>query len=125
LSGYRRKKDRQHAGDAGIDYHKLKPTDLTAFLSLLWPLQSVWRSRKMWVIFRMQNRFAILGLGAALVAATGCNGEQSAIKIEPDTTSTKRTLEDVKKDLKPPVIITPNAPPITDTIPAAPKRESR
>ena len=79
----------------------------------------------MWSTFRIQNRFGIVGLAAALAGVTGCSGEQPTTSIEPDTASAKRTVEDLKKDLKPPVIIKPSVPPATNAAPTAPNTEPR
>jgi hypothetical protein len=82
----------------------------------------------MTVIFRIQNGFVLLSLGAALVLAIGCQADRSTSKIEPDGVPITRQLEnvqkDVEKDLKPPVIIKPNLPPATNAEPAGPKRDS-
>ena len=75
------------------------------------------------MITRIQNGFALLGLGAALIVANGCEAEQPAVKIEPSTPPSARPLVDIKKDLTPPVVVKPSAPPTTSTVPIAPKRE--
>jgi len=79
----------------------------------------------MTVIFRIRNGFVLLGLGATLVLAIGCNADQSTSRIEPDGAPKTRPFEGLEKDLKPPVIIKPNLPPASGTEqPAEPKRDS-
>jgi hypothetical protein len=82
----------------------------------------------MTVMFSIRNGFALLGLGAALVCAMSCNGDQSTSRTEPDGVPTTRELKDmskdVEKDLKPPVIIKPNLPSDTGAGQAASKQNS-
>jgi hypothetical protein len=82
----------------------------------------------MTVMFSIRYGFALLGLGAALVFAMGCNGDKSTSRIEPDGVPSTRDLtdisKDIEKDLKPPVIIKPNLPPETGAGQAAPKQIS-
>jgi hypothetical protein len=58
---------------------------------------------------------------AASIAAYGCQGEQAQINVEPRVTPSAGPLEDLKNDLKPPVVIKPDVTPTTGAQPAAPK----
>jgi hypothetical protein len=73
----------------------------------------------------IRDRFVRVGLGVTVVLTPGCDGSPPTSKTEPDASSTSRTVEDLKKDLRPPVVIKPNVPPKSDTVPVAPKRELR
>jgi hypothetical protein len=76
-------------------------------------------------IFRFHHAFVLLVMGFVLVGASGCDGDQSTAKIEPKYSPPKQTVEDLKKDIKPPVVVKPGTPATTDTTPVTPKRESR
>jgi hypothetical protein len=62
-------------------------------------------------MFKHLHSLALSSLGLALVFSTGCDTEQPSPSITPDRTTTAKPLDDVAKDLKPPVIIKPNVPP--------------
>ena len=71
----------------------------------------------------IRDGFVNVGFGAALILAAGCYAEPSTPQSEPKAPPASRAIEDLKKDLKPPVVIKPNVPPTTDALPVVPKRE--
>lgn len=85
------------------------------------------------VIFGIRQLVVLLGLGIALLGASGCEGDHSTVtmgpdgsaKVEPKYSPPNKPAEDLKKDIKPPVVIKPDTPDTSATIPASPKRESR
>jgi hypothetical protein len=79
----------------------------------------------MTLIFGIRTWFVRLSLAIGLIVAVGCNAERPTSNSEPDSARTARPFEGLEKDLKPPVIVKPSAPPATDAVPPAPKRESR
>jgi hypothetical protein len=85
------------------------------------------------VIFGIRHLFAVLGLGTVLLGTSGCDGDHSNVTIEPDGsakvepryTPPNHPVDDLKKDVKPPVVVKPTAPAGDATTPVSPKRESR
>jgi hypothetical protein len=85
------------------------------------------------VIFGIRHLFALLGLGIVLLGTSGCEGNHSNVTIEPDGSAKveprysppNQSVEDLKRDVKPPVVVKPSASASDATIPASPKRESR
>lgn len=84
------------------------------------------------VIFGIRQLVVLLGLGIALLGASGCEGDHSTVtmgpdgsaKVEPKYSPPKQSVEDLKKDVKPPVVVKPSVSAGDATIPASPKRES-
>lgn len=72
----------------------------------------------MTLINRAGNSFALLTLGALLVVANGCDSEQAGTTTKPAASSPTRAIEDIKNDVKPPVVIKPDAAPARGTAPA-------
>jgi hypothetical protein len=67
------------------------------------------------VIFSIRTWFLHFSLAATSVITVGCNADQSV----PNSDGTRgapsaRPIEDLEKDLRPPVIIKPSAPPAAD-----------
>jgi hypothetical protein len=60
-------------------------------------------------------------LALAAVLVFGCNAEQGAPDVAPKVAPTTRSLEDIKNDVKPPVVVGPSAAPATSA--PAPKKE--
>ena len=75
----------------------------------------------MTITIAIRHKLALFGLGAALVLAAGCDAEQTTFRTEPGSEPATRVFEDLKKDLKPPVVIKPDVAP--GTLPPAPKTE--
>jgi len=75
----------------------------------------------MTVTTAIRHKLTLCGLGAALALAAGCNAEQPTFRTEPGSVPATRVIEDLKKDLKPPVVVKPNVAP--GTVPPAPKTE--
>jgi hypothetical protein len=59
----------------------------------------------------IRHKSALFGLAAALVLAAGCDTEQPTLRTEPAGVPASRAIEDLKKDLKPPVVIKPSITP--------------
>ena len=81
------------------------------------------------LVFGIQHTLALVGLGMALTVASGCESDQTttpatpnAPTVEPKVSPSNGAVEDLKKDIKPPVVVKPSTPPVTDGAPA-PKRE--
>ncbi len=75
--------------------------------------------------FSIRKRLGLLGM--VLVMVMGCNSQDittstpnSASKAEPSRSRGTSALEDLEKDVKPPVIIKPNVPSPTGTEPNGP-----
>jgi hypothetical protein len=78
------------------------------------------------LVFGIQHTLALVGLGMALTVASGCGSDQTtttatpnAPTVEPKVAPSKDDVEDLKKDVKPPVVIKPSTTPD----PPAPKHE--
>ena len=69
----------------------------------------------------IRHKLARFGLGAVLVLEAGCNAEQPPFRTKPGGVPATGAFEDLKKDVKPPVVIKPNVAP--DTVPPSPKTE--
>jgi len=84
------------------------------------------------VIFRIRHLVVLVGLGIALPGASGCDDDHPTATIEPDGSARveprysppNKPVEDLKKDVKPPVVVKPSVSAGDATIPASPKRES-
>jgi len=74
-------------------------------------------------ILQIRNRFALVSLGAAMVHCIGCNADVSTPGTAPGRASVRRQVEEVEKDLKPPVVIKPNSPAETGNQPVQPKQD--
>ena len=79
--------------------------------------------------FALPQSFVVAAIGLAVVAAPGCEGDRAtsalspgAPTIQPKVSPSKGAVEDLKKDLRPPVVVKPNTAPSVETIPA-PKHE--
>ena len=75
----------------------------------------------------INKRLGLLGMVLAMVM--GCNSQDvatstpnSTLKSEPSPSRGHSSLEDIAKDVKPPVIIKPNVPSPTGTEPNGPAR---
>jgi hypothetical protein len=78
------------------------------------------------LFFGIQQTVALVGLGMALTLTSGCGSDQTtttatpnAPTIEPKVSPSNGAVEDLKKDVKPPVVVKPSTPPD----PPAPKHE--
>ena len=75
----------------------------------------------MTVIFPIQRRRALFGVGAARcswpLAARLSNPPSKSSPVRPRQDC---AIEDLKKDLKPPVVVKPGVAPTTETVPVAP-----
>jgi hypothetical protein len=61
----------------------------------------------------IRHKLALFGLAAGLVLVAGCDAGQPTLKTEPGGVPAARAIEDLKKDLKPPVVIKPDITPGT------------
>ena len=87
------------------------------------------------VIFGIHHLVALPALGLALLGAAGCEGDHStatatiepdgSARIEPKYSPPKQSVEDLKKDIKPPVVVKPGAPAGSAVTPPSPNPESR
>jgi hypothetical protein len=81
------------------------------------------------LVFGIQHALALVGLGIALTVASGCESGQTttpatpnAPTVEPKVAPSTGAVDDLKKDVKPPVVVKPDSPRATDGAPA-PKHE--
>lgn len=73
-------------------------------------------------IFRAHNLLPLAAIGLTLAVAPGCESEQPTAKIEPRVSVPAGPVEDLKKDVKPPVVVKPSTPAAPNAVPA-PKDE--
>lgn len=78
----------------------------------------------MTVILPSHCQLTVFALGTVLVCGSGCDTDHAPVAITPKVAPDARAVEDLKKDIKPPVVIKPGGPVAPDGVPAAPKRES-
>ncbi len=77
----------------------------------------------MTVTLPSHRQLTLFTLGTALVCGSGCDTDHAHVAIEPKVIPGTRPVEDLKRDLKPPVVIKPGGPTAADTVAAVPKRE--
>ncbi len=70
----------------------------------------------------------LVGLCVALLIVGGCQpgetpekAERPAITVEPHVAPSTKPLDDLKKDIQPPVVVKPNETPTTPAQPVGPK----
>jgi hypothetical protein len=81
------------------------------------------------LVYGIYHTLSLVGLGIALTVASGCDSGQTttpatpnAPTVEPKVAPSSGAVDDLKKDVKPPVVVKPSSPPATDSVPA-PKHE--
>ena len=90
--------------------------------------RSNWRIA-MKLVHIIRRALALTAMGIVITSVSGCDSDQTATPvtpnsptIEPKLSPPKGAVEDLKKDIKPPVVVKPDSAPVTGDAPA-PKHE--